>query len=574
MSLLIDTLVNLVRLLRNARRAPRRPPDFVWLPVTGALPEFDPPGQSLLRRRLLRTPRTTASSLQSIRARLDRILDDGRVGGVILRIQNLDAGWAALEELRAELHRFRARGKKVVAYLADTDTRSYYLASASDEIYATPLSTLNVVGLRARVNFLKDTLGAFGFETEVIAVSPYKSAADAISRTDFSKESREQVERLLDARFDELINAISAGRDIPPEEVRALIDQAPHPTDRAVHNKLLDGVLYEDELPGRLAEAGADTAGTANGVKPAKLAEWGMAEKLLRLSYRKRSRKVVGLVRVEGTIQRGTSRKLPVPVPLLGREQAGSDSVVAALRVAEKSRRVGAVLLHVDSPGGDALASDLIWREVQRIRAKKPVVVLMGNAAASGGYYVSAPANYIVARKNTVTGSIGVILTRPTTAGLLGKLKVNAVTIERGARSNLLDPRRPPTPDEVSVLEDRLNTFYDGFKDRVSSGRGLPQDALEEIAGGRVWTGAEALERGLVDENGGFRTALDQARHLAGISNGPRVLARIQPPSSARPSPGEPVREAVDAVEAMRDALSKLGTARVWALAPYELADD
>ena len=574
MSLFIDALVNLVRLLRNARRALRRPPDFVWISVTGVLPEFDPPGRNLLQRRLLRNPRTIAPGLQSIRYRLDRILADGRACGVILRVQDLDAGWAALEELRAELHRFRAKGKKVVTYLADTDTRSYYLASASDEVYTTPLSTLNVVGLRTRVNFLKDTLCSLGLETEVIAVSPYKSAADAISRTDFSKESREQVERLLDARFDELVDAISAGRDIQSDEVRVLIDQAPHSADGAVRNGLLDGALYEDELPGRLASGDAVSAGTANSVKSAKLAEWGMAEKVLRLPYRKRSRKVVGLVGVEGAIQRGASRKLPVPVPLLGREQAGSDSVVAALRVAEKSRRVGAVLLHVDSPGGDALASDLIWREVRRIRAKKPVVVLMGNAAASGGYYVSAPANHIVARKNTVTGSIGVILTRPTTAGLLNKLKVNPVTIERGARSNLLDPRRPPTSDEVSVLEDRLNTFYDGFKDRVSSGRGLPPDALEELAGGRVWTGAEALERGLVDENGGFRTALDKARHLAGIPNGPGVLARIQPPGGSRPTPGEPVREAIDIVEAMRDAFSKLGTARVWALAPYEISDD
>jgi protease-4 len=279
----------------------------------------------------------------------------------------------------------------------------------------------------------------------------------------------------------------------------------------------------------------------------------------------------VGLVSVEGAIQRGRSRKLPVPLPFLGREQAGSDSVVAALRVAEKSRRVAAVLLHVDSPGGDALASDLIWREVGRIRARKPVVVLMGNAAASGGYYVSAAANHIVARKNTITGSIGVILTRPVTARLLDKLKVNPVTIERGARSNILDLRRPPTPDELAVLKDQLNTFYNGFKDRVSSGRGLRPDALEEIAGGRVWTGAEALDIGLVDETGGFRVALEKARDLAGIPDGPGVLARISPPGGARPAPGEPVQEAVDAV---RDVLSELGSVRVWALAPYEVSDD
>jgi protease-4 len=561
MSLLVNALVNLTRFLRNARRALRRPPDFVWISVTGALPEFEPSRRGLLRRRL--DPRTLAPSLESIRSRLDRILGDGRVRGVILRVENLDAGWAALEELRAELHRFGKEGKKVVAYLVDPDTRSYYLASAADEVFASPLSTLNVVGLRARVNFLKDTLGRLGLETEVVAVSPYKSAADPISRSNFSPEAREQVERLLDVRFDELVTAISAGRDIPPEQVRDLIDRAPYSAAEAARNNLIDGALYEDELANRLSDGG-------DGTKPARLVEWGVASKALCIPYRsRRNRKVVGIVGVEGTVVRGRSRKLPVPLPLLGREQAGSDSVVAALRAAEKSRRVAAVLLHVDSPGGDALASDLIWREVERIRARKPVVVLMGNAAASGGYYVSAAANHVVARKNTITGSIGVILTRPVAAGLFDRLEVNPVTVERGARSNLLDPRRRPTPDELVVLRDQLGIFYNGFKERVTSGRGLQPDALEGIAGGRVWTGSEGLELGLVDENGGFRTALDKARELAGIPDGPDVFARISPPGT-RPAPGEPVREAAEAV---RLALSELGTARVWALAPYEISD-
>ncbi len=281
---------------------------------------------------------------------------------------------------------------------------------------------------------------------------------------------------------------------------------------------------------------------------------------------------MVGLVGVEGTVVRGSSRKLPVPLPLLGREQAGSDSVVAALRTAEKNRRVAAVLLYVDSPGGDALASDLIWREVERIRAKKPVVALMGNAAASGGYYVSAPASRIVARKNTITGSIGVILARPVASSLLGKLKVNPVAVERGARSNLLDPRRRPTPDELAVLNDQLQVFYDGFKDRVASGRELQPEALEALAGGRVWTGAEALERGLVDDNGGFRTALERVRGLAGITEDtPGVLVKISPPRGTRPEPGESVREAV---EDARGAVSELLAARVWAVAPYEISDD
>ena len=562
MSLFVNALVNLFRLLRNAyARVLRRPPDFVWIPVTGALPEFEPPRLGLLRRRL--QPRPPDLSLEGIRGRLDRILADGRVKGVILRVENLDAGWASLEELRAELRRFKESGKKVVAYLMDPDTRSYYLASAADEIFAPPLSSLNVVGLRTRVNFLKDTLESLGLEAEVLAVSPYKSAQDPISRSGFSKESREQVERLLDGRFGELVTAISVGRGITPEETRALIDNAPYSASEAAEKKLLDGVRYEDELAGMLAE----------GEKPAKLTQWGTASKALEVPYRSRkARKVVGLVSITGAIVRGVSRRSPVPLPFLGREQAGSDSVVAALRVAEKSRRIAAILLHVDSPGGDAFASDLIWREVERIRSKKPVVVLMGNVAASGGYYVSAPACHVIARKNTITGSIGVVLARPVAAGLLGKLKVNPVAIGRGAHSNLLDPRRPPTADELAVLNEQLRTVYGEFKNRVVSGRRIRPDALEEVAGGRVWTGVEALERGLVDEVGGFRAALEKARELAEIpKEAADTLVRVSPPRAARPTPGEPVGEAVDAVRA---ASSELRAGRVWAIAPYEIFDD
>jgi protease IV len=561
MGLLTNILVNFFLLLRNAyARAFRRPADFVWIPITGSLPEFGPREKGLLRRRL--DPRPTPPNLESIRARLDRILADGRVGGVVLHIENLNAGWAALEELRTELHRFREAEKKVAAYLVDPGTSSYYLASAADEIFASPLSTVNVVGLRTRVNFLKDALLRLGLETEVLAVSPYKSAADPVARSDFSKESREQVERLLDRRFEELVAAISTGRDIPPGKTREIINRAPYSAAEAVTEGLLDGALYEDELAGRLGD----------GDRSAKLAEWRVARKALRVPYKKWARKVVGLVRVEGTISRGRSRKLPVPLPLLGSEQAGSDSVVAALRVAERSRRVGAILLHVDSRGGDALASDLIWREVGRIRPKKPIVVLMGNTAASGGYYVSALANHIIARKNTITGSIGVILARPVASGLFGKLKIKPVSIERGARSNLLDPSRPPSTDELDVLNKQLHNFYNEFKERVGSGRGMEPDALEAIAAGRVWTGAEALERNLVDEVGGFRTALEKAQELAGIpEKASGVLARVSPPRNARPMPGEPVREAVDAV---RDALSELDAARIWALAPYDISDD
>src|SRR3712207_2651674 len=216
-----------------------------------------------------------------------------------------------------------------------------------------------------------------------------------------------------------------------------------------------------------------------------------------------------------------------------------------SLRLAEGNRRVAAILFHVESPGGDALASDLIWREVERISAKKPVVVLMGNVAASGGYYVSAAANHIIARRNTITGSIGVLSIRPIAENLYEKLGVNPVALERGARAGLLDPSRHPTPDEIEVLKVQIRFVYDEFKDRVSRGRNLEASELEGIAGGRVWTGGEAHELGLADEVGGFSEALAKARELGKIErDAPGALLKISPPRSGRPMPGDPAEAA------------------------------
>ena len=562
MSSIVAVLVNLWLLVRNARvRLLGRPPDFVLIEVSGSLPEFETP-VGFLRRRF--SPGPSPPTLEGLRARLERVSGDGRPRGVVLRVRDLDAGWAALEELRRELLRFREGGGRVAAYLAESaNIQAYYLACAADEILATPLATMNVVGVRARVNFVKDALDRLGVEAEVLAVSPYKTAGDTFVRNDFSREAREQTERLLDRRFEELTRAISQGRDLAPGDVRAAIDRAPYGAREATEKGLLDGVCYEDELPARL---GADG-------RRARLAEWDAARKSLLAPYRERLRRRVGLVSVSGAIARGRSRRLPVPLPLVGGEQAGSESVVAALRTAEKNRRIGAVLLHVESPGGDALASDVIWREVERIGEKKPVVVLMGNVAASGGYYVSAPASHVVARANTVTGSIGVLSVRPVARDLYEKLGVNPVSVDRGARAGLLDPSRRPTPDELEALRRQLGLAYDEFKDRVLRGRKLEAADLEKVAGGRVWSGTEALDVGLVDEIGGFREAVGKARELGRIGgDGLGILVKVPVPRGGRPTPGDPVQAVRDAVEEVTGALAALGG--VLALAPYEIGED
>jgi protease-4 len=561
MTLVTDALVNLWRLLRNAYvRLLGRPADYVWLEVSGPLPEFEA-RLGFLQRRL--RPGPVGPSLERLRERLGRILDDGRPRGVVLRIRNLSAGWAALEELRTELAAFRQSGGRVVAYLMEADSRAYYLACAADEILAAPLAFIGVIGIRTRVNFLRDALSRIGLEAEVVAVSRYKSAGEPFIRDDFTEESREQAERLLDRRYEELVGAIARARGITPEVARDRIDGAPYSAPAAVARGLLDGVCYEDELPQRLEN---ERVG---------LQEWGAAHKSLRVPYRKSSRRRVGLVSLSGAIVRGKSRKIPVPLPIVGGEQAGSESVVAALRLAERDRRVAAILFYVESRGGDAFASDLIWREVERIRAKKPVVVLMGGVAASGGYYVSAAANYVVVRRNTITGSIGVLSIRPVAENLYEMLGVNPVALKRGARAGLLDLSRRPTPDELGVLKGQIGFSYDEFKDRVSRGRNIEVNDLEGIAAGRVWTGTEACELGLADEIGGYGEALGKARELGKIErDAPGILIKITPPRSGRPTPGDRAEAAHELLEGMGQAISELLASRVWAVAPYEISED
>jgi len=547
-SVATDSLKSARRLLGNARaRLLGRPPDYLWLEVAGGLPEF-PPRLGPLRRRL--SPLSPGPSLEELREALDAVLYDGRPSGVVLRVRRLDAGWAALEELRGELARFREAGGRVVSYLReDADSRAYYLACAADEVFAAPLAALGITGLRTRVVFAREALERAGLRAEVLAVSPYKSAYDALARAGFSREAREQALRLLDGRFSELVGAVSRDRGMPEEAVRGLIDRAPLAAREALEAGLLDGVCYEDELPGRLGGA--------------KVAGWREARRSLRVPPGRPRRRKVGLVSVSGVIVRGRSRSLPAPIPFLGGEQAGAESVAAALRAAERDRRVAAVLLHVESRGGDALASDLIWREVARLRRSKPVVVLMGNFAASGGYYVGVAADRIVARRNTLTGSIGVVLVRPVAKELYGRLGLRPEALQRGKNAAILDPATDPGPGELEALRRQMEHAYREFRQRVVEGRGIPQERLEGLAGGRVWTGEEARREGLVDATGGFREALRLAGELGGVGvDGPGAVLPISPRRQDLRAPPAPGREGV-----------ARPLAGPWAIMPYDVCD-
>jgi protease-4 len=529
--------------------------DYVRVEIVGALPEFTPSPPWWQRRFL---GMSAPLSLYELRRQLARIAADPQTTGVLLRINGLAAGWATLQSLRDEIRHFRACGKRVVAYVLTPDMAGYYAACAADEIILPPTSFLNVVGLRAEVQFLKDAMAKVGLAAEVEAVSPYKSAGEQFVRSDISPENREQLERLLDARFAEVLRAIGDGRGKSADEVRALIDRAPLSARAARDIGLVDALRYEDELDEHLKI----------GERDPKILDWGKARRALRLTPAHHHRKQIGVVAVEGVIATGSSRSLPIPLPLIGGQQAGADSVGQALRQAERNRKVAAVILYVNSPGGDAFASDLMWREVLRVRRKKPVVVAMGDAAASGGYYIAAPASAIVAQPGSLTGSIGVILLRPIAAGLFERAGINTVVLSRGAHSGVLSITEPPTEGERLALRDLIFTSYAEFKQRVCEGRALTEEKLEPIAGGRIWLGQEAQQLGLVDQLGGLPEALLRAQELAGLAQDRNAALLLLRGGRARfPPQPFPIDKPVDLARELEAALRP----RIWALLPFEI---
>jgi protease-4 len=416
----------------------------------------------------------------------------------------------------------------------------------------------NVLGLRAEVQFLRDALAKWGIEIEATAVSPYKSAPDTFVRNDFSPESREQYEHLLDLRYAELLRALAEGRGKSSEQIRELIDHAPLSARAALDAGLVDGLCYEDELEAWLKDGERDPI----------ILERVPALKTLQRPLRQFRKQVVGLVRIEGTIMRGASRTSPLPLPLIGGTMAGAESVAQAMRQAERNPNIAAVLVYVDSGGGEVFASDLMWREVLRVRKQKPVVVVMGNAAASGGYYLATHASAIFAQPATLTGSIGVFILRPVVAGLLEQADIHTTIISRGANSGLLGGTQPPTEAEQAATRDLVFALYSDFTARVCEGRTLTQEQLAPIAGGRVWLGEEAQQHGLVDRIGGIPEALLLAQELAKLPLDQFApLAALQGGRSDLAPAPFPIDKPQELARMMADLLRPTA----WALLPFEI---
>jgi protease IV len=425
------------------------------------------------------------------------------VRALLLIIKNPAIGWAQIEEIHAELDRFTEAGKTSIAYLEQADHRALYLAAGAQEIYVPPSATIDLVGLRAELLFFRKALDDWGIEPEIFSMGEYKSAAEVFKRESMSEASRRMSSAILTDVQERLKARLAANRKVEPEQVETLINQGPYTARRALQVKLVDGLRYEDELDqlvkDRFPKAVECPAGK---LEP--------REGLLRRLVTYRRPQIAYLV-AEGLITSGESRR-----PRAGRPVIGADTLIGLLREVRRRKRIKAVVLRLNSPGGSALASDLIWREVKITDAVKPVIVSFGNVSASGGYYIGVAGRRILGMPSTLTGSIGVLGGKFNVAGLLGHFGISTDSVEKGARSGYSSITRPFTEDEQSVIVDQMREFYEHlFLRKVAEGRQRSLEQVREVAEGRVWTGNQAAAQGLMDELGGIKAALELARREA-----------------------------------------------------------
>lgn len=455
-------------------------------------------------------------SLRHTIAAIHRAIDDPRVAGLIARVQIPPAAAGAVQELRAAIEAFSAVKPSVAWAETYPGTLSYYLASAFGEVWMQPSGTVGLIGFAASGTFLRGALDKAGVEAQFLTRGQYKSAANLFTEDGYTEAQREADGRLLESLSEQVRDAVVASRKLDPDEVDALADRAPLRRTDAVAGGLVDRIGYRDEAYARIGEL----TGVRNGNEPPLLylARYARATRpqvpsLPALPGRS-SRPTVGVVTLAGPIVSGRSGpRLFPPGPA-----SGGDVIAEALRDAVADDSVAAIVLRVDSPGGSVNGSETIWREVVRAReAGKPVVVSMGAVAGSGGYYVAMAADAIIANPGTITGSIGVITGKFITRGLKEKLGVASDTLRTNANADAWSSNEPFTDEQRELVEAEIDMHYDDFVQRVAEGRNLSVDAVKAVAQGRIWSGRDALEHGLVDELGGFRDAVTKAKKLADI---------------------------------------------------------
>ena len=466
-------------------------------------------------------------------ARIDKAADDEEITGVILDIKTPTLGWAKLNEFRAAIDRVRAKKKKVYAYVDSGLAMDYLLAASCDEVIMPESAMLLLVGLRAEVSFYKNLLDWLDVEADMLRIGEYKAAAEPFTRTEMSPEFRAEMEAILDDYYRQMVEIIANQRKLSVEQVKQAIDAGPHSARSAHRLGLIDRVAYEDELPAlfKQNDATVEVKITKDYAKKKVDTNFdgftGMI-KLMNLmmgidpSARSGYGPKIAVIHATGVIMPGRSS-----TDMFGNEVLGAETLIKAVREAEKDAKVKAIVLRVDSPGGSALASDLMWRSLEQV--KKPFVVSMGNVAASGGYYISMGADRIFAEPGTLTGSIGVVGGKLALNGLFKKVGITTSVIARGKNSGVMSPTEKYTPGEREAMMALFHEIYDQFTRKAAQGRNMPVEKLEPLARGRVYTGAMAQKIGLVDELGTLEDAVAYAKQLAKIRDDTEIERLLLP---------------------------------------------
>jgi protease IV len=467
------------------------------------LPSLTPRGEHIERVKIgsLDSERRLANLLN----RLHRIEEDASARAVFLQIEGLSAGWATLEELRGAVQRLRARGKKVFAYLAAGSTRDYYLASAADKIYLDAAGGLRLVGLSSSILFFRQLFDKMGVVAQFEKIEEYKSAPEAFTMTHSSDKAREMRESILDDVYGRLVENLARDRGRSAAQVKKMFEDGPYTAAEAGRAGLVDEVVEPVQIDRLLAKELGGYLDVANEPVAERFESWAYPQ--------------IAVVLLEGDIIDGKS----VEIPFVGQRMAGGETIGATIAWARANPRVAGIVLRVNSPGGSALASEVIAREVSATRGVKPIVVSMGDVAASGGYFSAAPGDVIFADPSTITGSIGIFTGKFDLSGLLGRLGLTWETSRRGPHADEESYLRPYTEEERVQIKDKLRYFYGRFVGTVAKGRAMTEAQVDAVGRGRVWTGAQAKERKLCDRFGGLVDAILEAKRRAGLGQSDRA---------------------------------------------------
>ena len=494
-----------IALIAESAGKPNVPDNSVLvLKVSGGLPDYAPENK-WAKIFGIQPPQSFSGLLTQLR----KAKVDNRVGGVLLDIEFPQIGWGKADELREAIKDFRASGKPIYSFMELGMNKEYYVAAATEKVFMPPAGDLYVNGFAANAMFYRGSLDKLGIEPEVIKIGKYKNAPDQYTEKQMSDAQREVINAVLDEYFGRFTGGIAEDRKKSVEDVKAIVDNAPYHAGEAVQIGLIDSASYRDQVyedlknrlgykadedlrtvnEGEYREVPADSLGLDNGEK-------------------------VAVIYASGVINVGKSSN-----SALGGEMVGSDTLVAAVNKAAEDTTIKAIVLRVDSPGGSSLASDLMWHALENAKAKKPLVVSMSDVAASGGYYIACNAHKIIAEPTTVTGSIGVFMGKPVVKGLYDWLGVSNEYVMRGKNAGIFRETEKWTPDERAKMQDQANkVYYTDFVPKVAKGRGKTDEEVNSLGQGRVWTGTQAKQNGLIDEFGGLEKAIAVAKDLAHIS--------------------------------------------------------